>query len=475
MPEYKLRYGKADIALPIPPGIEVEVVNPRPLPALDNPKNEILRSLRNPIGTRPLYEIVEGKRKICLIVCDSTRKCGYQLTLPVMLEEMIRRGGATPKDITILVATGTHRIMTDDELRAQFGEIVLSQFKIVQHDGNDSDHMRRAGKTTRGTLLFYNPVAADADLIIIAGSITYHYFAGFTGGRKMVFPGVAARESIIKNHSLAIDSQTGDFHERVKPGSLLGNPVHEDMMDAAGELRPDFLMDVVLNENGDLAGVFAGDFSYAHRYGCQFVEDYFGIVVDGERVKSADLVVASAGGYPRDISFYQVHKSLVNATNLLKPEGGTVVLLAECIEGMGHPGFEMWKPLKTSSEIKLKLKNNYAVIGHLVLSLRKRTETHRVFLVSALPDEEVFAWGMTPAKSMSQALGMVFSKLKPPFPRVTLMPHASLTTPIGPQERVGVTAKEMAEYFGTGVEEIDAPDAEPVDERSELAKKVFGG
>jgi lactate racemase len=475
VPEYSLKYGKGGVTLSIPSGIDAQALNPRVLPALDNPRNEILRALRNPVGCRPLKEIVRGKKKICLIVSDNTRKCRYPDTLPIFLEEMIKRGGVHPREITILIATGTHRIMSDVELRDHLGDRIVKGFKIVQHDGSNTDSMRRAGRTTRGTVLFYNPLAADSDLILISGAITYHYFAGFTGGRKMVFPGVAANESIIKNHSLSINPDTGDFHDRVKSGSLLGNPVHEDMMEAAGELRPDFLMDVVLNQNGELAAVFAGDFSYAHRYGCQFVEDYFGFVIDGARLKPADLLIASTGGYPRDINLYQVHKSLVNATNLLKPEGGTLILLAECIEGMGHPGFEQWKPLKTSSEIKLKLKHNYAAIGHLVLSLRKRTETHKIYLVSSLPEAEVTAWGMIPVKTISQALGMVFSKLRPPFPSILIMPYASLTTPIGAQERVGVNAKEMQSYFTQGVgEEADEPEVSEDNERSELAKKLFG-
>lgn len=470
-----MRYGKGDVTLSIPPGIEVQTLKPRTLPALDNPRNEILRTLRNPIGTKPLRDVARGKKKICLIVSDNTRKCRYSETLPILIEEMIKGGGVLPREITVLIATGSHRFMTDAELKEHLGDKIVKGFNVVQHDGSNSDSMRRAGKTKRGTVLFFNPLAADSDLILIAGSITYHYFAGFTGGRKMVFPGVAAKESIIKNHSLSIDPQTGDFHERVKPGSLLDNPVHEDMMDAAGELRPDFLMDVVLNQDGELAAVFAGDFSYAHRYGCQFVEDYFGYIVDGVKLKPADLIVASAGGYPRDISFYQVHKSLVNASNLLKPEGGTLVLLAECIEGMGHPGFEQWKGLKSSSEIKLKLKYNYAAVGHLVLSLRKRTEAHKIYLVSSLPDNEVSAWGMIPARTMSQALGMVFSKLRSPFPPLLLMPHASLTTPISAQERVGINSKEMQSYFDKGTGDItDEPEINDNSERSALTKKLFG-
>ncbi|MCD6118980.1 nickel-dependent lactate racemase [bacterium] len=479
MPEFELRYGDGIKAVSIPAGIDTVEIRPRSLFKLENPRNEILRTLRNPIGARRLAEAVRGKKKICLIVSDNTRKCLYPLTLPILFEEMVGRGGVNPRDVTILIALGTHRKMSAGELKEHLGSEIVKKFKIEQHDGSNPDKMRRAGRTERGTILYYNPIAATADFIILAGSITYHYFAGFTGGRKMLFPGVAANESIIQNHSLTIDRATGDFHERVKPGSLLGNPVHEDMLDAASELRPDFLMDVVLNPDGELSGVFAGDFSYAHRLGCQFVENHFGFVVDDEEIKHAEIVIASAGGSPRDINFYQVHKSLVNATNILNPGGGTLILLAECGEGMGHPGFESWKALKASDDIRMKLTHNYSPIGHLVLSLRKRTEQHRIFLISSLAESDVTTWGMTPAKSVSQALGEVFSKLRPPFPPVTIMPHASLTTPIGVTERVGITSKEMEAYFGTGDEEdADGETGKPPpddDDRSDLAKEIFGG
>lgn len=487
MLEYALKFGMGTQTLAVPPGIEAGEVVPAPVFPVTNPRNEILRALRNPIGARPLYELAKGKKNVCIIVSDNTRKCLYTLTLPILLEELEKRARLTAKEITILTANGTHREMTGAELVEHFGAGVFKKYGIVQHDGTNAEKLRRAGKTRLGTVLFFNPAAADADFIILAGSITYHYFAGFTGGRKALFPGVAAKDSIIQNHSLAIDKETGDFHERVKPGSMLGNPVHEDMVDAASELRPDFLMDVALTPEGDLAGVFAGDYTYAHRIGCQFVETHYGLLVDGESQKYCELIVAGAGGYPRDINFYQAHKALVNATNLLNPAGGTLVLVAECTEGMGHPAFDSWKPLKTSHDVSMKLRTNYSALGHLVLSLRKRTETHRVILVSNLPDAEVSAWGMTPAKSISQALGLVFSKMRPPFPPITVMPHAHLTTPITLRERVGITAKEMESAFAAGadaeIEDEDgggaaanaaakpAPDA---DGRSELAKKLFG-
>ena len=483
MLEYAVNYGLTKQIVAIPPGIEASEVLTAPMYPVENPRNEILRALRNPIGARPLYELAKGKKKVCLIISDNTRKCLYTLTLPILIEELERRAGITPKEMTILVATGTHRAMTGAEVVELIGPAIFKKYNVVQHDGSNPENLRRGGKTERGTILYFNPAAADADFIILAGGITYHYFAGFTGGRKALFPGVAAKESIIQNHSLAIDRETGDFHERVKPGSMLGNPVHEDMVDAASELRPDFLMDVVLTPEGELAGVFAGDYTYAHRIGCQFVENHFGVLIDGERQSHSELIVAGAGGYPRDISFYQAHKSLVNATNMLNPQGGTLVLIAECPDGMGHPAFEDWKPLKTSHDVIMKLKANYSALGHLVLSLRKRTEKHNVILVSSLPDAEVSAWGMTPAKTISQALSLVFSKMRPPFPPITVMPHAHLTTPITARERVGITAKEMESAFAAGADaEIEDDDggaaadggSDKDDGRSELAKKLFG-
>ncbi len=471
-----MRYGIGERTLSVPPGIETREILPKPVFPVESVNNTVRRALRNPIGTKPLYNLVKDKKNICLIVSDGSRSCNYTETLPVLLDEILRFGGVCPDAITILVATGMHRFMTDDELARHLGEVVLNRFKVVQHDGSSPGAMRRGGRTTRGTIVFYNPIASDSDLIILTGSITYHYFAGFTGGRKALFPGVAAGVSILENHSLTLDPETGDFHDRVRPGSLLGNPVHEDMMDAVAGLKPDFLLDVVLTHEGKIAGAFAGDYSYAHRVGCQFVENHFGFVVGTEEMMFAKIVVASAGGHPRDLSFYQAHKSLVNATNLLDQDGGYLVLLAECHEGMGHDGFETWREYRTRDAVKMRLAQRYSAIGHLALSLRGRSETHRIFLLSDLSDDDVRSWGMEPAVSISQALGQIFSELKPPFPPITVMPYAALTTPIRLVDKVGITSREMAELEGTGL--IDEA-AEPVavsddDERSELAKKLFG-
>ncbi|MEP0814063.1 MAG: nickel-dependent lactate racemase [bacterium] len=479
MPDYKLKYGDREETISVPIGIECREFAPRACPPLDNVENALRRALRNPIGAAPLMEAARGKKNLVVIVSDHTRKCRYDATLPVLFDELTRVAKIPAQAITILVATGTHRFMTDAELAAHLGTEIVKKYKIVQHDGSDSGKMKRCGKTTRGTIIYYNPVAFEADFIILTGSITYHYFAGFTGGRKALFPGVAARESIIQNHSLCIDPETGFFHDRVRPGSLLGNPVHEDMLDAAGELRPDFLMDVVLTPSGGIAGVFAGDFSYAHRVGCQFVEDFYGIVVGGRENPYADIAIASAGGYPRDINFYQTHKSLVNGTNLLNPDGGQLVLLAECREGLGHPVFEDWKEFKTADTVRLRLQNKYSPLGHLILSLRTRAEKHKIYLVSSLPDEEVRSLGLIPAKTAGQAMGMIFSKVRPPFPPITIMPYASLATPIRPSDRVGITAKEMTKYYDEFDKSAEEPDEIEIDDgdsnTSELARKIFGG
>ena len=459
MPEFSLRFGDGTVSLPVPMGIGCREVVPRKLHPLENPENAVRRALRNPVGQSPIAEIAKGKKNVCICISDNTRKCEYKTTLPILLDELVRLAGVPRNCITILIAGGTHRQMSKDEMAVHLGGDIASKFKIAQHDGSYEARLRRAGRTSRGTVIFYNPIASDSDFIILAGAITYHYFAGFTGGRKALFPGVAAHESIIHNHSLVIDPDTGNFHDRVRPGSLLGNPVHEDMMEAAGELRPDFLMDVVLNEDGKIAGVFAGDFSYAHRIGCQFVEDYFGFLVGTEDNPYADIAVASAGGYPRDINFYQSHKSIVNATNLLNPAGGHLVLLAECREGLGHAVFEEWKEFKTADAVRLRLKVKYTVLGHLVLSLRTRAEKHRIYLVSKLSEGVVRELGLIPAQSPAQALGMIFSKIKAPYPAITLMPYASLTTPIRSGERVGINAKEMNEFYRT----LDAGETEDMD------------
>jgi len=428
-----LAYGSTYQQLRLPDA-KAEFLAPKQTPAVPNIEEAVRYALRNPTGKDQLRELLRGKRRVVICISDGTRQCAYPQTLPILLDEL-NKGGVPDKGVNLVIATGSHRAMGTEEIRKHLGDAVCRRVKVHNHDCHHTSGLIRSGKTDRGTVLYYNKMVSDADFLILASSITYHYFAGFTGGRKALFPGCAGFDSIVANHSLTIDHETGTFNPKCRAGILTGNPIHEDTVDAALQLDPDFMMDAVLNTDGEIAGVFAGDFSYAHRVGCYFVEDRFGIRLQ----EKYPLVIASCGGFPKDINLYQAHKSMEFASYGLKPKG-TLILLAECREGMGHSGFEHWVKLPTMADISDELRSQYRPIGHLALALRRKTEEFNVILVSSITPEVLKPWGIKPAASLSDAMAMAADD-GAPMDEPAVIPNASVTVPISGDQILPKTDK----------------------------------
>jgi len=274
------------------------------------------------------------------------------------------------------------------------------------------------GTTSRGTQVYLNKKAVEADHIICTGSIVYHFFAGFGGGRKALFPGVAAYESIRQNHSLMLQPNVG-------LGILDGNPVYEDQVEATELCRPSFLLNTVLNENKEILQVFAGDYIQAHLAGCKLVEEIYGT----ELTEEADLVIASCGGYPKDINVYQMQKTMDNAYLAVR-EGGVVILLGECVEGTGSELYEKWmREYKTPEKIEAMVRENFQIGGHKAYAVTRLMRKAEYILISNLDPELAQTLLFTPAKDMEEALQKAYAKLGP-NPRILLMPQGSLTVPI---------------------------------------------
>lgn len=283
-------------------------------------------ALQSPINSERLYRLARGKRSCTVIISDHTRPVPSRDILPAMLSELRR---AEPDiDVTLLVATGLHRAATEEELRGKLGNELFESERIIIHDCDDADNMVYLGQLPSGAPLYINRAAAEAELLVAEGFIEPHFFAGFSGGRKSVLPGVSGRQTVLGNHcSRFIDNPCA------ATGVLEGNPIHRDMVAAAGMARLKFIVNAVIDENKRIAAAFAGDPIAAHEAGCAYVKEYF--TVDAA---PADIVVTTNGGMPLDGNIYQCVKGLTAAEATAR-EGGIIIMAAECSDGKGGEAF----------------------------------------------------------------------------------------------------------------------------------------
>ena len=328
MKTIQLPYGKGKVALDVDEGHLVGVLRPsiheyRPAKGAV----ELVReALEHPIGSPRLRELAAGKRRITVIASDHTRPVPSRVIMPQMLAEI--RAGSPDAEITILVATGLHRTTSRDELAAKFGEEIVSRERIVVHDCDDEANLVELGVLPSGGRLVVNRIAAEAELLVSEGFIEPHFFAGFSGGRKSVLPGVASRATVMYNHNAGFIASP-----RARTGVLEGNPIHKDMLVAARAAKLAFVVNVVIDAAHNPIYSVAGDCEAAHRAGCAFLESKCRV-----SAVPADIAVSTNGGYPLDQNIYQSVKGMTAAEATVKP-GGVIVMFAAAADGHGGESF----------------------------------------------------------------------------------------------------------------------------------------
>jgi nickel-dependent lactate racemase len=365
-------YGKGFIHLKTPAKNLLEICIPKEPRGLANEEKEIELALRNPIKKPPLSTLLDSRDKVAIIIDDITRPTPSYKIIPAILDEL----PIPNENVTILVATGLHRKNTEEELKVMLGHDVLSKVRVINHDALDEKELVYVGKTSRGTELEINKLVINADKIITTGHIEPHEFAGFTGGRKSILPGVSGIDTINVNHGPKMLD-----HPRARIGILDGNPIHEDMVEAAKIAGVDFIVNVVLNSRKKIAKVVAGDLMEAHLEGVKFCERYACTGIN----QLGDIVIASSG-YPSDINLYQSFKSIVAAENFVK-EGGIIILLAECRDGVGSSLFYEWLKTSTSADDiieRIQMKGYCADIDHCYL-LSRILRRNEIIIVSSHP------------------------------------------------------------------------------------------
>lgn len=289
----------------------------------------VLQALENPIGSATLAELAKNKRKIVIITSDHTRPVPSSITAPLLVQEIKRGNGDA--EIIFLVATGFHRSSTREELVGKFGGGFVDSVRIVMHDCRDNFSMANFGTLPSGGSLVLHRLVAEADLLIAEGFIEPHFFAGFSGGRKSVLPGVASKVTVLANHNAAFIA-----HPRARAGVLKGNPLHEDMRYAADKAGLAFILNVVLDADKKIVKAFAGQHKRAHEAGCRFVLGRASV-----KASPADIVITSNGGYPLDQNIYQAVKGMAAAEATVRT-GGVIIMCAACNDGHGGEAFCRW-------------------------------------------------------------------------------------------------------------------------------------
>ena len=325
-------FGKNGIDVSVPDGFECQVIKSRSASGLPDGSPELdaalASALDSPIGCKPLATLAAGRKSAAISVCDITRPAPNRTTLPPLLARLHDAG--IPVDaVTILIATGLHRAATEAEVNTIVGEEIAAKYRVVSHDARVLAAHRTLGATRRGTPVFIDERFMAADLHITLGFIEQHLMLGFSGGRKLIAPGLAAQETIKAIHAPRFMREP-----LATEGSITDNPLHAELLEIAAMARHDFILDVTLTQDRQISGVFAGHPVKAHAAGVDFLN-----LTSLQRLpEPADAVITSAAGYPLDLTFYQATKGITAAQHLVKP-GGRILIVAECAEGVGSPEF----------------------------------------------------------------------------------------------------------------------------------------
>jgi nickel-dependent lactate racemase len=355
-----------------------------------DPRKVIKHALDHPLGTKRLREIVATKRgaKIVIVVDDHTRATPTVQMLDALMEEI---AADFKNQITLLVACGTHEPPTDEDLRRILGTYV-GQYPIKIHDCDAKD-LVYVGSTSRGTPVRLNRNYVDADMKILTGDVTLHYYAGFGGGRKSILPGISSRETIQKNHALLTD-------EHARTANLDRNPVHLDMTEAAAFCPPDFVLNIVAEGDNTVVDAFAGELNEVFSKGTQVAHGLF----CRETPLLYDILIVSAGGFPKDRNLYQASKAIENCYRAVVP-GGKMILVAECREGIGDTYFAEWMTACTSYKAAEEcIRSNFVLGGHKAYYMRLAMTRLSLSVVSRLDSQLLTRWGIQAYKTLGEAL-----------------------------------------------------------------------
>ena len=386
---YQFRYGNTTVTLPIEENQVIGVIEGNETPVLDDIEGELYKVLDNPIESAPLSEVASKASSIAIIVSDMTRFWMRQdIVVPLLVRYLVEKCGRKYGDLEIIIATGTHVGGSEEELRTLVTSDIYDKVKTVNHDCR-ADDLVYLGTTSYGTPVKVNKDAADADLVICLGAATYHVMAGFGGGRKSILPGISSLETIKHNHAYSLAPDKFITNPEIGNGVLDGNPLNEDMLEAAAMMKNLFMVTLVTDTEFRLSSIFAGHWRKSWEAACEEVRRIYRVPVK----EKADVVITSCGGFPKDESLYQGTKAVDNVISALK-DGGTLVLLLEGRNGGGSPDYFDWiKPL-VNGTFEKELRENFTVGGYIFFLNCEQAARFNILMYSSIPAETVAPMGI---------------------------------------------------------------------------------
>ena len=412
----KIKYGKEILDFDISEDRVLKVLKAAEKKGIEDPLKAVENSLVDPIGSKPLLDLLNEKEinSLVIVVNDVTRFTPYNYMLPPMLDTL-EKAGVSKEDITFVVATGVHEPHSDEQNIDIFGKEVHENYNFHHHkcDGE----VISIGELSTGSELKINKIVAEADFVITTGVILPHYMAGFSGGRKSILPGVADRQAIENNHANMV-------RVMAENPSLEENPINKEMFEAAEKLGVDFIVNVVTNSSREIVKVVSGDLREAWNAGIDISAEMYYVDIE----EKADAAIVSSGGFPRDINVYQAQKALDHADHAVK-EGGTIIWVAECSEGLGEERFERWMSEAEKPEDNIKrIKKKFLIGGHKAFAVSKVAKEKDVVLLSSLSKETTENMFIKKLSNLKEAVNYLEKKYDGDY-SAYIMPQGSLTVP----------------------------------------------
>ena len=412
-------YGEQTISISLPGKNLLSVISPKVLPEVPEPVQTLERAYRSPIGAPLLAQAVQGAKKVVILADDLTRATPVNLIIPLLLNEL-NAAGISDDQVGVIIALGTHRPMTEDEIHARFGAGVIKRVPVLNNPWQDPTRMVAVGTTENGTPVEISRLVLEAGFLVGVGSIVPHHIIGFSGGAKIVQPGITGPATTGGTHYLSTRTRRSYL-------GVVENLVRAEVETIAEQVGLNAIFNVVLDKQGQLVQAFYGEPRLAHRAGVQVCQQIFGVPIPGQ----ADIVVASS--HPCDIEFWQAHKSLYSADLAVK-DGGTIIVVTPCPEGVSvtHPEMLAFTALEADQIIKAIEQGEIQdqVSGALALAWARIRQRAEVYLVSGgISIEETRALGFTPCEDVHSALEAALRKHGPDA-RVNVLPHAPETLPI---------------------------------------------
>jgi len=415
--DFRLPYGQGYLTAHMPDGWPVQLIAPVKATVASHPARLVSQALDAPVGTKTLSDYA-GVRSAAIAINDKTRPVPLNQLLPPLLERL-EKLGLSPQTIHLLIATGAHQPVHPNEFAQVVPPAILKRYPVLCHDANDRENLVYLGKTRRSTPVWINRHFVQADLRIVVGNIEPHQFMGFSGGVKGAAIGLAGEETINHNHAMMTNHWA-------RPGRFEDNPPRQDVEEIGRMIGVHFVLDSILNEDKQIVDVIAGEPGMVMRKGIPLVLRLYQVPVP----EPFDLVIASPGGHPKDINLYQAQKALAHAS-LVTKDGGTVILVAACSEGVGSERYEQWMKGMTSHEAVLQRfrREGFRIGRHKAFQIARDAVRVRVLLVSQMSAERVRRLLLTPVSTLEKAVSLALKGF-PAGARIGVMPWANATIPV---------------------------------------------